>query len=511
MNHFGDIPPPSAVSDPGFPVKTPIGPLERFGAPAPPLTQRPDRRPAGSGDKLLPSLEAAFDRFDIGDGHVLSFHHHYRNGDRLMNAVIALAQSRGIKGLTLCPSSIFPVHGPLVSALRDGTITGIVTDYMRGPLADAIMEGDLAQTALLQTHGGRARALSAGQIDIDVALVAAPIAHVDGTATGRAGALACGPLGYAAVDARYAKNTVVLAHEVVCDRLPFQEIPAKFVDAVVRFDHPGDRSGIQSGSTVPSETPAADAIGHMTARAIEAAGALTNGMSLQSGAGGFSLGAVPIIGALMAQNGVRGSFLSGGITAAHTRLLEQGQFDAIHDVQCFDLAAVRSSQTHPAHHAMSAMDYASPLNPNARVNALSIMLLGAAEVDLDFNVNVVTGADGSLLGGPGGHPDTAAGAKLSIVTTALTGGGFAKIVPKVQSLTTLGQDVDMVITERGIAVNSRRAELGPALKRAGLPVMSIEALAAKSAEAAHRQAPPRPPVPPRVLIEHRNGTVLDWV
>ena len=64
--------------------------------------------------------------------------------------------------------------------------------------------------------------------------------------------------------------------------------------------------------------------------------------------------------------------------------------------------------------------YANPHNRGAVVNQLDTMILGAAEVDLDFNVNVTTGTDGGIIGGSGGHSDTAAGAKLALVTTRLT-------------------------------------------------------------------------------------------
>ena len=46
---------------------------------------------------------------------------------------------------------------------------------------------------------------------------------------------------------------------------------------------------------------------------------------------------------------------------------------------------------------------------------LDCVILGATEVDVDFNVNVNTESNGYLLHNTGGHCDTAAGAKLAIV------------------------------------------------------------------------------------------------
>ncbi|MGQ0567546.1 MAG: citrate lyase subunit alpha [Gemmobacter sp.] len=505
-HHPHPAPPP--VSTP--PVSTPLGLLCWHGQPAPVLRLLPDRPAAAQGDKRLPGLAAVFDRFGIGDGAVLSFHHHYRNGDRLLNAVLAEARRRGLQGLTLCPSSLFPVHAPLAAALGDGTVAQVVTDYMKGPAADAIAEGALSGVALLQSHGGRARAISGGQLRIDVAFIAAPLARADGSATGRGGPLACGPLGYPAVDSRFARASVVAAHDITADPLPHTDIPAHQVDAVIAFARPGDIAGIQSGSTVPADTPEARDIGTMVARAIRAAGLMRDGLSLQSGAGGLSLAAVPLVGAAMAAAGVRGSFLSGGIAGAHVDLLAAGLFDRILDVQCFDLAAVRSSVTDPAHRMMNAIDYASPLNPGAVVNELTVMLLGAVEVDRAFNVNVVSGADGRVLGGPGGHPDAAQGARLSIVTTALTGGGFAKVVPQVRTIATPGAHVDLVVTPQGGAVNPARPDLAADLGRAGLLLVGIDDLCRMAADLAGPPSPAvRRPDAPRILVEHREGTLLD--
>ena len=68
---------------------------------------------------------------------------------------------------------------------------------------------------------------------------------------------------------------------------------------------------------------------------------------------------------------------------------------------------------------MSASFYANPHNKGCVANQLDIMVLSATEVDVDFNVNVITGSDGVIMGASGGHCDTAAGSKLAIVVTPL--------------------------------------------------------------------------------------------
>ncbi|MGB1025806.1 MAG: citrate lyase subunit alpha, partial [Rhodospirillaceae bacterium] len=476
-------------------LATPLGALQSILQPNQSLGQRrPDRQIEARQSKGLPNLTAVFDRFDIADGQTLSFHHHYRNGDRVMTFVLQEAQRRGLKNLTIAPSSLFPVHAPLVPLLEDETITHIVTDYMRGPVADAVAAGKLLGTALLQSHGGRARALSTGQLSVDVAFIAAPLANRQGDTTGRGGQLPCGPLGYPAVDAAHARHAVVLTDLLIDGPLPNIDIPGHHVDAIVQMESPGSTDGIQSGTTIAAESATARLIGGLVADCLEAAGAFTPDFSLQSGAGGYSLGAVVEIGKRMAETGVKGQFLSGGITGAHVALVEQGLFAEIHDVQCFDGAAVRSSIHNPLHHMMTAETYASPLLDTARVNALSAMLLGAVEVDAGFNVNVVVGADGRMLGGPGGHPDAAAGAAISIVTTELTGGGYAKLVPEVQAVVTPGHSVDVIVTDQGIAVNPARPDLGAAFREARLPVRSFAALQHQAAAQADRTASQLPPL-----------------
>ena len=488
-------------------VDTPLGSM-RVGAIAPSSIKT--TRPASTQrDKFLCDLTAAFDTYDIKDGSVLSFHHHYRNGDRLINAVLDEAARRGLKGLTIAPSSLFPVHAPLVAHIQTGVIAAIVTDYAKGPVADVMISGALRSPPILQSHGGRARALSSGLLSVDVAFIGASLANPDGACTGRGGAVPCGPLGYAQVDAAYARHSVVCAHQIVKHSLPHIDIPAAHVDAVIPFPNPGDVGGIASDTTLPAQTTQAQKIGSLVAEVIIAAGLLQNGISLQTGAGGYSLAAVPFIGQALRAANLRGSFLSGGITGAHVTLQREGLFERIHDVQCFDGAAVASSITNPNHYIMSASKYANPLHDAPIVDQLSVMVLGAVEIDQQFNVNVTIAGDGRLIGGPGGHPDAAQGAALTIVTTGLTGAGYPKLVRDVRCVTTPGTDIDVLVSDHGIAVNPAHTALLTKLTNAGLPIVDFDLLR----EMAERQADHKPsPVStfPRLLIEHREGGLLDW-
>ncbi|UWR21920.1 citrate lyase subunit alpha [Sulfitobacter sp. S190] len=489
-----------------WPQPSPLGPLWPVGE-QPRRELIPPRSDAAEGDKLLATLDAVFDAFDIQDGATLSFHHHYRNGDRLLNAVMAVAAARGLRDLTLAPSSLFPVHAPLVAYIRSGVVTRIVTDYVTGPVAGALEA--LAVPLLLQTHGGRARAITTGHLRIDAAFVAAAQVSRTGDATGRIGGNACGPLGYAAVDAAHARRTVICAPEVTPLPPALIDIPARNVDAVVRMDAVGDAAGIASATTLAAATPQARAVAERVADVAEAAGVLRPGMALQSGAGGYSLGAVPELGRRIGAKGICGSFISGGITAAHVALRRAGLFDRIEDVQSFDPQAAQSSGSDPRHRMMDAARYASVCHPAPVVDALSLMLLGAAQIDAGFNVNVTTDARGGVIGGPGGHPDAAEGADLRIVTTGLTAAGQPKLVDKVRCVTTPGGRIDVLVTPEGVCVHPARADLAKDLRRAGIIPLAFGDLQRMGPDA--RAIPQNdPPHQARVLIEDRHGGVLDW-
>ena len=160
---------------------------------------------------------------------------------------------------------------------------------------------------------------------------------------------------------------------------------------------------------------------------------------------------------------------------------------------------------------MSASMYANPHNRGAVVNQLDAMILGAAEIDVDFNVNVTTGTDGIIMGGSGGHADTAAGSKLALVTTKLNAGGYPKVVERVTTITTPGETVDVLVTEAGVAVNPRRGDLRERLQAGGVKVVPIETLQAQAARAASWSHPEARGERIVAVVEYRDGTVTDVV
>ena len=421
----------------------------------------------------MTTLSLAIDRAGVTNGATISFHHHLRNGDDVMRQVIQALSDKGLRDLTVAPSSLFPCHESLIPYLENGTITGIHTAYMTGPLANAVAKGALKNPAILTTHGGRARAIEAGELKIDAAFIAAPAATPDGNLTGAIGPNACGPLGYAMVDAAHAHTIAITDH--IANTLPRTCIPATHVDQLVRVDSIGSNSGVVSGTTARSPSKDGQKIADMTARLIACSGLLKDGFSFQTGAGATSLAVAHALRPLM--TGITGSFAAGGITAPLVAMHRDGLFAELRNVQAFDLTAVESYATDPHHHGMTASAYANPDRADAYAHKLDVMILGAAQVDTDFNVNVTRSGDGRIIGGSGGHADTAEGAKLAIVTTTTQAGAFPKIVDRLTTRTTPGTNIGAVVTERGIAIHPARPDLRDRPKAAGLPLVTLADLA----------------------------------
>jgi len=408
-------------------------------------------------------------------------------------------------------SSVFPVHAPLVEHMKNGVVTALDTNYMSGPVAQAVSRGILKKPVIMRTHGGRARAIECGQLKIDVAFIAAPAADDYGNVNGVQGPAACGSLGYAFPDAEFASNVVAVTDHLVEYPLSPVSIPQTRVDYVVKVDKVGDPKGIVSGTTRITKDPVGLKIADSAAKVIKAAGLIKDGFSFQTGAGGASLATAHFVRQMMEEDNVSGSFALGGITGYMVEMLEKGLFKKVMDVQGFDLDAIRSIATNPNHLEIGANYYASPFNNGCAVNKLDAVILGATEIDTDFNVNVVTGSDGLIMGGSGGHADAAAGAKVTIVVANLLRGRLPIIVDKVLTATTPGETIDVLVTERGIAVNPRRADLREMLLAAGLPVKEISTLKTEAEKIAG--VPDQLITGDRVVavVEYRDGTIIDVV
>jgi citrate lyase subunit alpha/citrate CoA-transferase len=462
-------------------------------------------------NKLHHDLGALLDTLPLKDGMVLSFHHHLRNGDYILNMVIDEIAKRGYKDITIAASSIFPCHKPLVELMEKGVVTGIYAAYISGPVAEAISEGKLKNPAVMHTHGGRARIFETGELNIDIAFMAAPTSDDYGNINGVDGKSACGALGYAHTDADYANIVVAITDNLVPYPNTTIEIDQTKVDYVLVVDAIGDPKGIVSGTTQITKNPIGLKIADLTAKFIEESGYLKDGMSFQTGAGGISLAVAKEVKDLMKEKNITGSFASGGITGYIVDMYKEGLFKALFDVQCFDLDAVKSLKENPAHIAMSAAMYGSGSGKGAVVDKLDIVILGATEIDTNFNVNVTTGSTGVIMGGSGGHSDTAAGSKLCIIVSQLVNSRISVVKDKVTTITTPGNTVDVLVTERGIAINPLRADLLEIFKNSSLPIKTIDELREIAVEMTGPEKPIEFDDKTIALVQYRDGRIIDEV
>ncbi len=461
------------------------------------------------------TLEEAIRRSGLKDGMTISFHHHFRGGDKVVNMVVDKLAEMGFKNLHLAASSLSDVHAPLIEHIKNGVITRISTSGLRGTLADAISHGLMDEPVIFRSHGGRGSAIATGELKIDVAFLGASACDELGNACGvprsENAKSICGSLGYALPDARYASHVVVLTDDLVAyPNLP-AGIRAADVESVVVVDSVGDSSKISAGAIRDSKNPRDILLAKSAAKVVINSGYFQDGFSIQTGTGGASLAVVKYIREEMINRGIKASFALGGITAHMVKLHEEGLIGRLIDVQSFDKVAAESIGKDPSHVEVSSVEYASGQHTGSATHALDIVILSALEVDTNFNVNVLVGSDGVIRGAIGGHQDTAADSALSIIVCPLLRGRIPCVVPKVTTLITPGKSVDVVVTEYGIAVNPARPEVAEKLRAAGLKLVDIKDLAAKAESVIGK--PDALPFGDKVVgvVMNRDGSVLDKI
>ena len=430
--------------------------------------------------KVVNSVKEAVALAGLKDGMTVSFHHHLRNGDFVLNMVMEEIAAQGLKDIFVNASSLFDVHVPILEHIKNGVVTGIGADYIAAGVGRAISQGILAKPVQFRTHGGRPADIKKGVSPIDVAFIAAPTADTMGNCSGKYGKSACGSLGYAFADAMFAKKVIVITDNLVPYPLQDFSISEDWVDYVVPVEAIGNPKGIVSGTTQITRDPVGLVMAAHAAKVIEHSGLLKDGFSFQTGAGGASLAAAKFLKDIMLEKQIQGSFGLGGITGYLVDMLQAGCFRNLMDVQCFDLKAVESIRSDPRHQEISAMHYASPASRSAVVDSLDVVILGATEIDTDFNVNVHTDSNGYIMGGSGGHSDTAAGAKLSMIIAPMFRARLPIVTDHVNCISTPGKDIDVLVTQGGIAVNPKNGELTEKLKAAGLPIVDIRELKEKT-------------------------------
>jgi len=475
---------------------------------APPI--RSCRDYAGDGDKRAPDLKTALQQCGLEDGMTISTHHHLRDGDAVALMALNAAAELGVKDLMWFPSASFPSHAPVID-LMDGGVVHHIEGSMNGPLGRYCSEGKMRGMGVLRSHGGRWQAIQDGEVHIDIAVVAAPTADSFGNADGSHGPSACGSLGFALADSIYADHVIVVTDNLV----PFPCIPWQIqgnnVDVVVEVDSIGDPAKIVSGTTQITKSPERLLVAEYVARFLKDAGIMRDGFSFQAGAGGIALAFVEFLKEQMKEAGVRARFVRGGSTQYLVDLLNEGLTDYILDGQTFDLAAVESIGANPRHVATSPFTSYNYHGKGNFASMVDAVVLGATEVDVNFNANVNTHSDGVLLHGIGGWQNC-----LFSGCTILALPSFRDRIPvlvdEVTTMTGPGELIDVIVCERGIAINPLRSDLSDRVRDSSLPIRPIEDIKAEVERlVGGPPAKARLSEDPVAVIKWVDGTVLDTV
>ena len=463
-------------------------------------------------DQVVAKLKLALKECGLRDGMTISTHHHFRNGDLVAVPLFQAVAELGVKDVRWFPSASFPCHAPIIEHLKSGVLHHI-EGSMNGPLGDYCSTGQMRGMAVLRSHGGRYQAIQDGEVHVDIAVIAAPTADPFGNANGLHGPSACGGLGFALADSMYADKVIAVTDNLV----PFPCVPwqiqGNHVDRVVVIDKIGEPSKIVSGTTEITKSPDRLLIAEMVARFIRDTGILRDGFSFQAGAGGTALAFAMILKDMMKERGIKARFVRGGSTKHLVAMLEEGLTDYILDGQTFDLFGVRSMGENPRHvntTPFTSYNYHGKGNFASMVDAV---VLGATEVDLNFNANVVTHSDGRLLHGIGGWQNCLFGG-CTILAVPSFRDRLPVIVDEVTTVCGPGELIDVIATERGIAINPRRQDLLDALRanKSDLPIRPLAEIKAE-VEALCGGAPAKPDVTEKVVaaIKWVDGTVIDSV
>ena len=461
------------------------------------------------GNKTVPTLKDALIKSGLRDGVVISTHHHFRNGDLIAVQIFDIASELGIKNLTWVPSASFECHSSLTKYLEDGTIHHI-EGSMNGALGRFTSIGKMKGMGILRSHGGRYQSIQDGEVVIDIAVIAAPTADAFGNSTGDRGPAACGLLGFALADSQYADKVIVVTDNLV----PFPcypwQIHGNYVDYVVLMDKIGIPEKIVSGTTEVTKSPDRLLLAEWSAQFCDEAGIIQNGFSFQAGAGGTALSIGIYFAEILRERGIKAGWARGGSNKYLVKMMEEGLLGYILDGQTFDLEGVRSMRENPNHVNTSPFTSYNYHGKGNFASMVDVCILGATEVDINFNANVVTHSDGMLLHGIGGWQNCIF-SKCTILPIPLFRDRIPVIRDEVTTICGPGELIDVIVTERGIAINPLRKDLIEKMKNTSLPIKTIEQLKNEAEEICGKPEKPRYTEEPVAIVKWVDGTVIDTV
>ena len=245
--------------------------------------------------KLCASLREALEKCELHDGMYFGFHHHFRDGDYVINMVMQEVARMGIRDITICATSMGAAHDALEPLIKQGVIAGIQSSGVRGKIGEAISKGKFKKPAIIRSHGGRVRAIEEGDIHLDVAFIGAPTADEYGNARAVGGKSDCGVLSYSMADAKYADRVVVITDCLV----PFPNTPASIsmtdVDYVCVVDEIGDPKKIVSNVVRVTKDVRELMMAEYCTQIIAQSPYFKDGFSFQTGGGGAALAVMLVL------------------------------------------------------------------------------------------------------------------------------------------------------------------------------------------------------------------------
>ena len=273
--------------------------------------------------KMVSSIHEALVKCGAHDGMTLGFHHHFREGDLVVNMVMKEVQKMGIKDVTICASSLGKAHDALVPMIEDGTITGIQSSGVRGKIGEAISTGKLKGLAIMRSHGGRVRAIQTGETTIDISFIGAPTCDDYGNCRAVGGKSNCGVLSYSFVDGNHANKVVAVTDCLV----PFPNYPAHVagtkVDYVCVVDQIGLPEKIATGAAKPTTDVRKIMMAEYCTQVVVNTPYFKEGFSYQTGVGGASIASAISLGKIMKERGIKMGFAVGGMTKAALHLVDK--------------------------------------------------------------------------------------------------------------------------------------------------------------------------------------------
>jgi len=141
---------------------------------------------------------------------------------------------------------------------------------------------------------------------------------------------------------------------------------------------------------------------------------------------------------------------------------------------------------------------------------VDVVILGATEVDVNFNANVVTHSDGYLLHGIGGWQNCLF-SKTVILPIPLFRDRIPVVVEEVTTICGPGELIDVIVTERGIAINPLRKDLIKKVKGSNLPILTIQELKKEAEKICGKPQRPLSRENIVAIIKWVDGTVIDIV